>query len=70
MRISVQPAKRNDRTKIIFDCPLTTDAVQLGAHGAASILLVASDLYNSGSRFRYTFDLEAEDVRLLVSLLT
>ncbi|QDC00332.1 hypothetical protein [Mesorhizobium sp. 8] len=69
MRISVQPAKRNDRVKIIFDRPMTIDDVQIGLQGGASLLVVAGDLYNSGSRFRYTLDLTADEVGLLISRL-
>jgi hypothetical protein len=65
MRISVQPAKRNDRVKVIYDHPMTSDNVSLGPDGRVSLLLIAGDLYNSGSRFRYTLNLTADEVQLL-----
>jgi len=65
MRISVQPAKRNDRVKVIYDHPMTSDDVSLGPSGEVSLLLVAGDLYNSGSRFRYTLNLTSDEVQLL-----
>lgn len=67
MRISVQPAKRNDRVKVIYDHPMTSDDVSPGPDGEVSLLLVAGDLYNSGSRFRYTLKLTADEVQLLLS---
>jgi hypothetical protein len=70
MRFSVQPAKRNDRIKVIFDRPMISDDIRPGAQGRVSLLLVAGDLYNSGSRFRYTLDLAVDEVRLLMSLLS
>ncbi len=69
MRISVQPAKRDDHVKIIFDRSLTSDDVRPRQQGGASLLLVAAGLYD-GSRFRYTLDLAAEEVRLLLSALS
>jgi hypothetical protein len=67
MRISVQPAKRDDQVKIIFDRPVTADQVQPGKHGVVSLLLLLPGLYGDGSHYRYTLTLAAEEVQLLLT---
>jgi len=52
MRISVQPAKRDDQVKVIFDRPVTAEDLRSGEDGRISLLLVLPGIYGDGSRYR------------------
>jgi hypothetical protein len=67
MRISVQPAKRDDRVKVIFDRTLTSSDLQPGAQRGASMLLVVDGLYDA-SHYRYTLEFAEEEMQLLTAL--
>jgi hypothetical protein len=61
MRISIGPAKRDGRSKVVFDRPIEKTEIHRDPSGQVRINLVASGIYDT-SRYRYSIELDESEV--------
>jgi hypothetical protein len=66
MHMSVGPAKREGRSKAIFDAPLTVEAFRIGPDDGAVITLHTTGIYDDKGQYRYVLKLSRDELELLL----
>jgi hypothetical protein len=64
--MSVGPAKREGRSKTIFDTPLTVEAFRIGPDGGAVVTLHTTGIYDDKGQYRYILKLSRDELELLL----
>ena len=66
MHMSVGPAKREGRSKTIFDAPLTVELFRSDPDGGAVITLHTTGIYDDKGQYRYVLKLSRDELELLL----